>query len=684
MSKVICTTMGNSIVGSDSDVYVHVSGNRFVKKAASDVNVGDQVLFRKQFVSTTVEEVEEVLDRSLRYRHAKETLHERNSRGELITKQRTFLIRGVAQGGDVRLSHENLEAMILKEAPRDFTPAEYHAMSDVVFALINPDFVPGRKETRNRAKETIEEWLRGKTIAIKLGDWSLYRNLDGLNSEFRNFDDTDTSHEGYFWNYRLQVVTRSVIQKYLRKCKGEGQGGSGEERADSGREKISVAPEIQLVVDHFMKDIDEQHVAARVTSVKHLTRRKRGEKMERPDPHLSQGIVVNEADYAEIEEIDMTTLASHYLVLDMALKMQLDNYVCLYILSRGLSKQEAKTAAVNISVNVYSLFDNDGSLLFREWKDMGDKSRTAEEEDKLIAATLPVIEKDLLNGRIDRESSYSRGTTLRLLETALKLRKALPKEYLDFNDLTNPSPAMGRPATSIVRKYLADDIKRIKRRLEMYGIRCKKDKKQLIYVRYSMCPLEIAVDHPLIRARWGALEEEAVQKYHELHGTSDDKSKSVWNEAINEDMERREGEYLKLFRELKSAGVEIWTETSMEEFLKTYGLEEILPHTPFSKMDHIPDIEAVVAQAPQKPIVKPPEPAPPATYTTLAGEEIRLNSLSQQERQIYGIISKSSCDFEHAARQVFGKMSRTKLQRRIDAMKQRPVYQIYLDMKARA
>jgi hypothetical protein len=427
--------MGNSIVGSDSEIYVHISSNRFVKKAAEDVNVGDQVLFRKEFVSTTISDVDKVLDRSLRYRHAKELLHEENNKGRLIKKQRTFLIRGLAQSGVV--SDEDLEARVLKEVP-DFTPEEYEAMREEVFALINPDYVEGQKETRSRSRSAIDTWLRGKTIAIMVNDWNLYRRLDELNPEFKRFDENDKSKTGYFWNYRLLVVTRRVIKKYLDECKGAGKGGTGEKKPSSGRERISVGPEIQLVVNHFMEDIDEQYVATRVTSVKDFvpSGERKGKRKAKPDSKLSAGVVTNRTRSRNVEEVDMLEVVGEYELLDRCFMELFIFFGEEYLESEGYAAFDARNYTVALLSNIFYLMDEKGNPIQKNLEKLERLANTPVEQEKLKIRKklIKAIQENLFTGAMDTAFGWSEGAFLRLFETIHKIRQALPRELINHEN----------------------------------------------------------------------------------------------------------------------------------------------------------------------------------------------------------------------------------------------------------
>ena len=104
---LVSTTMGDSILDPDNQVYVEVSPSKYLRKSVADINIGDKVIFQKPYAKTKLEDVEPYLPRSPRYAFAKEKIHDTNSRGEYIPRFRALLLQGLCNHGvidDGRLS----------------------------------------------------------------------------------------------------------------------------------------------------------------------------------------------------------------------------------------------------------------------------------------------------------------------------------------------------------------------------------------------------------------------------------------------------------------------------------------------------------------------------------------------------------------------------------------------------
>src|SRR3989338_4423464 len=91
---LIETTFFNTFLDPDSLIYVR-AGNDFVRKKARDLNRGDLVVIQNEAIHKTLEEIIPILEESMRYKIAKETIHEKNCNDEYIPKLRILLLEGL-------------------------------------------------------------------------------------------------------------------------------------------------------------------------------------------------------------------------------------------------------------------------------------------------------------------------------------------------------------------------------------------------------------------------------------------------------------------------------------------------------------------------------------------------------------------------------------------------------------
>ncbi|GEM_PF-3464914 len=273
------TTGLNAFLHTGSWVPVRLSDS-YVMKRGEDLQVGDVVVIKTESIDKTLAEVEPVLAESARYLAAKHVVHDVNSRGAFVPRLRTLLLSGLTRE-DAR---DDLEARILREGGEDFSAAEYEAFNACV---------RGTGVTVGQA--AIVNWLRGETLAPD--DWENFSLLAGLHPDFRPIYESRDQPAGFHASYELYVGLRRSIMSYLAK-RGERQGGDGDDdRDDRPRHPQGVyAQEIELVVRRFLSEIDSEHSGARVTRIQPVKETSGGQDHERPNPHLSRGIVVTQPE----------------------------------------------------------------------------------------------------------------------------------------------------------------------------------------------------------------------------------------------------------------------------------------------------------------------------------------------------------------------------------------------------
>ncbi|MFH1448574.1 MAG: hypothetical protein ABIG39_06960, partial [Candidatus Micrarchaeota archaeon] len=129
----ITTTVGTSIVPQSSKVFISLGGDSYTEMFAKDLRPDTQVLFHKQGVKVTLDEVEPVLLKSSRYQASFEYLFENDDAGKIISmpdkrplpKLRVMLIHGLAKLSIVE--DPLLNDRILFRKP-DFDHAQYQQM----------------------------------------------------------------------------------------------------------------------------------------------------------------------------------------------------------------------------------------------------------------------------------------------------------------------------------------------------------------------------------------------------------------------------------------------------------------------------------------------------------------------------------------------------------------------------
>jgi hypothetical protein len=485
--QFLSTTAGNWLGDSDNYVFSNV-GEQWIRKKARDVNVGEQILYHKSYVKTSIEEVEPFLERSPRYAFARDELHEKNKNGEYIPQLRTLLIRG--------LNEENnspaLEDMVLKQNG-DFSGKEYCRMAEkVIETIASCGFDPP-------TGSTVKNWLQGKTVTpMRPKNWAYFSALKSINKAFSDFDPNKREEGSKFYCDYLYTTVRQGIMRYLADCKNKGKGPKSKtDNADGDKNgegyRLSLEPEIQSTMDFFLKDISEDFVAARVTSssmVKRLGIMRHIEK-NNPGINLSKGIVTEKPEIRQISEISAKELIEGEQLLEEcvwktiidyskkkfflkydALNLKEDDFAetrCnlherfRYMLRNKLIEKFDKELKFNEYLNVLSEMRNK-SLRNYGLNELAELSNViGKTEEELADSIASETYEDMFKGKLDSHYNLTKGASVDLVEAFIKIKKAIPKIIYQRDNLADEVFNLLGNSEGFSRQSRAELFKRIKR-----------------------------------------------------------------------------------------------------------------------------------------------------------------------------------------------------------------------------
>lgn len=300
---LIETTRVNSFADSDSWVYV-VLGNGYVRKRVEDVQPGDLIVVRNEGVCKTLEEIVPILEESARYLAAKYVLHETNRQGRFVPRLRTLLLRGLSAGDN----RPDLEARILLDDARDFSPQDYSTFRERVSSLVNA------------SPAAIDNWLHGETLAPR--DWANFSRLAEINPEFTAIHASYDQPTGFHASYELYIGARRTVTSYLARRDEHTPRERDEPRERAPGVRGRFTPEIELVVGRFLGEIDREHDLGRVTYIKRAHRERAGgvDHGETPNPGLSRGLITtNEVAPGDLPLIDLQIVLQRQYLLRHAL-----------------------------------------------------------------------------------------------------------------------------------------------------------------------------------------------------------------------------------------------------------------------------------------------------------------------------------------------------------------------------
>lgn len=396
-------------------VYAQVSPTHYLRKNIADVNVGDMILYQKPYARTDLEHVAPFLERSPRYARAKELLHEQNSRGSYVPRFRKMLLRGLAQQGVI--ADQEIDARALYEAD-DFSGAEYRTMENWLVNLLNEHGI-------RRSETGVGNWLRGETLAPS--NWRIFNVLaQEINPEFREFEQYSDDPKGMYFNYRLYVVIRQGIMRYLNDCRGTHEEPSESEPTPA---KISLSPEYAIVFQHFMNDKDMTHATARVTGIE-TVKKKNLEQVRRNNPVLGDGVVKIEMERLTESLRDYQDILNFMEVLDGYIEAFIEDFE--YDNEFSLFDRHTKSIASPYTIPyLIESFGEDLDEVMILVKKQSDLYRQ-ETNDGLLEGFIDATKRAFLERDMDSFFGYDNGTALRLLESYHRIRKLIPNRVHRF------------------------------------------------------------------------------------------------------------------------------------------------------------------------------------------------------------------------------------------------------------
>jgi len=425
---LIETGLVNTVANANNWAYVRV-GDQYVRKQVRDLHEGDMVVIDNHSINKTLDDVIPTLEKSLRYRLARDELFERNSKGIWIPKLRTQLMRGLTS---------DLESTILLETG-DFDLGDYDTFQERVM------------ETGvGVQKKTVKSWLKGDRIAPR--SWLDLRALSAINPIFEKYADSEGNDRGFHAAYQLYTGTHQVIMQYIARRTRE----DGTKRSETSKPGAlgRYGPEIELVVDQFLREVDRNRSATAISRIKPLGALKKSRKRSvlTSLPKSMQGLrrALCTQEIPELDLIDLNRIRETHNILTNALYDFLNRYALRAWPTTGISTREEKTDSLLTSIfpmyAAIKLLQNadferlgfetnlDGAVEASQLEGLEtrDRSTMMQRINRMYDQFL----EDVASGEADRRASFSPNTASRLVDLVNHHRSALPKRYFEMKTVT--------------------------------------------------------------------------------------------------------------------------------------------------------------------------------------------------------------------------------------------------------
>lgn len=364
----IVTTLGTRFYPVGTRAYTSLGGKGlYFHEQVSDLSPNAMILWHNKHIDAAFEDVLPYLHQSPRYRRAEETVMATNSQGQKTPQFRIRLIRAMAAEEVVGAeSREDLEQKIMREGGKEFTQREYAAMRDFLHTELQQ--LTKHDAELSRSPYAIADWLSGETVCVsnpKLLD--LLAKVTGspvLGEWYAGVGKTGSESAGFWREYKFYTVLRQGVIRYLvGRSKGElktkavegnanAAGGSQDEQKKGG---FDMTPEIQLALNQFMEQINEEFSLARVLKVERLKQKGNGAgHHEKPVPNLTDGAYVGQPT-ADMETVSLTENTSIYNCIDQTVTFALYDFFEGALSGRYKTGKGAEAAAKIILKDEYFL-----------------------------------------------------------------------------------------------------------------------------------------------------------------------------------------------------------------------------------------------------------------------------------------------------------------------------------------
>lgn len=424
---LVKTTLGTTILDLESRVNVHLNKNVYLEKQAIDLNAGDSVIYQKEYIQTTLDEVDPLLELAPRYMHAKRQITEKNNSNNYVPLLRTNLWRGFL--AYKKEYNDSLESIIKKEA-QDFGDLEYDEALGCINNLLCSDGI-------EMSQTSIRNWLKGDTYAPR--EWKIFNSLSKINPIFNEFNENDRGFDGRYYNYKFFVIARQTVMRTLARLKGiEFKGQTQElpiEKED--RWKIRLDDEIGIVVRSLMEDKGKDYALARIVSVEKLHPKHPSIRAikKNPEDKLSRGIETNKAGL-EIRKKGLIEFLDDFFAVNSLFSHLTDSYIDSHYKKEfePFIVKDGKGNIKGYSEGLKHLFlarynepeSYKSGMAFQRMQNLLElNSEKIIYSDKLAE----LLVADVFSGRIDGHFKIQRDSFKKLLEAEYKLRAARPRIF---------------------------------------------------------------------------------------------------------------------------------------------------------------------------------------------------------------------------------------------------------------
>ncbi|MFH1276314.1 MAG: hypothetical protein ABIH82_04340 [Candidatus Woesearchaeota archaeon] len=316
---LVNTTSGNTLLRSDSKVLVHVGGDTYFEKPASQLQEGDMVLYEIEF--TTKDYDPSLLLDDANFRKARDDIYVTDGEKH-VPLLRDLLLRGLDHNSPIHIP--DLEERIFMDPNEDFSREDYRKMEQHVHSLM-VDLALSDEEVRSTS--AINKWLKGETLAPS--EWDIFSILSVLHPDFLDIHRSFGQSSGVHASYLVYTITSRAVARYFAQPKEPISLEPGQSSDYTRRGLVNIKPIVEHILkNHFGDCIDTKFRPSKVRCVEPVkqTGRNKGHQ-NTPDPKLKRGIYIVDDNQPNIHKVNLRGLFEDYLVIEKAILDTISSYL---------------------------------------------------------------------------------------------------------------------------------------------------------------------------------------------------------------------------------------------------------------------------------------------------------------------------------------------------------------------
>lgn len=429
----IKTSLGNAQLSPDIKVQVYIDGKNSILKEVRDLQKGDRVLFKKDSITTTLDDVIPLLEENPFYHHAREQIfHRFNNDKDRVTMLRKHLLEGLVEKRYLDNSPE-MQEKINQENGQDLSRNEkWFARNGLV------EILKGNTENEE-IPSTFDNWIGNKSV-LTIGKYLPL--LAQVNPALADFSDKEGEK---YQAYQLWSTCRKQVMRRLHRGSGENDTGSGNGKSN-GKDKVNSRVIVNDIVNQVVENYDADTAIAQVVDTHSINPSRESDDLS------SITLRGNEEPMSPIE-----TYMDSKVITEFS-----QNLLVNYFQEKGVLNTDKDT------MSIVKIFTN--KALYQRTEDLigaVEGFSNKEFKDGMQPAEIRnIILEDISSGYLDKINNLPEGTIVKLTQLDKKLIEEGRKDFMIYQARLLGLNHGDEFFSGLEKENEAKELKRLKKNLE--------------------------------------------------------------------------------------------------------------------------------------------------------------------------------------------------------------------------